>query len=181
MNILTISKEPPNPTIEWDSKELFNSGDELVVASFLASLSYEKRWLHIVTDWYTGENGDLPEDYWDFEGSTRADEWLEDWISGADGPTYQVGSEVHLPCTLKYRKTQKLFCVVDSINPERGLEYAVLRGITKRGVSKSDSQLVYWPLKNLHKLQHNGIRPNYKPITIHPPGHRLTIIFNRNY
>lgn len=44
-------------------------------------------------------------------------------------------------------------CEITEMFFEPGREYAVLRGILKRGVSKSDKQVVYWPLNELDRLE----------------------------
>lgn len=64
-----------------------------------------------------------------------------------------VGTKVFIPSNFKVRKTQKRFCIVEAIKPEEGRGYATLRGITRLGISKSDRQVVYWPLGKLDRLE----------------------------
>ena len=153
MNVLTLFRENEDARDTSEGREIGRFNDDTVLASYLASLPDNELWLYRVTVWFIGHDGDWPEEAWSFEDSFRADEWLTDFKECNDGPLYTVGSRVVLPVNARIRKGQKILCVIDSLHPELGREYAILKGITRRGVSQSSSQVVYWHLSRLHHLR----------------------------
>lgn len=140
-----------------DRKSAGHFSDPLACASYLASLPKDDLWVYDVTEWFIGHEGDWPEDAWDYQDNTRADEWLEDFVEyecdGEVNQLYTVGTRVIIPDNYKTHKAQKRLCVIDEFCPEPGREYVILRGVTQRGVSKSDRQKVYCSLNKLNHLE----------------------------
>lgn len=86
MEIYEIYKRSLENIDERESVGKFS--DPLACASYLNSLPKGSLWIYDVTEWFTGHEGDLSEDDWDYQDTTRADEWLEDFM------TYNVVIEV---------------------------------------------------------------------------------------
>lgn len=139
-------------TVSDNEDAIFKNEDSTALAAYLASLDVESRAQTLVYEWFIGFEGEYPEDKWEKMESEWASVWLDEYIR-AGNPLYTIGTRVYLPQCDKVRKSQSRFCEITQIFPEVGRQYALLIGILSKGVSKSDKQVVYWPLNRLDQLE----------------------------
>lgn len=80
MNVYTLYKEAEDDTKE-EKKEVKESNEAWDIVDYLKTQPGNEIWLYTVTTWFTGHNGDWPEDAWQIDDQSRANEWLEDWTN----------------------------------------------------------------------------------------------------
>lgn len=138
-------------TIERAGIEFASPYNEAAVAAILGSVPTNHRHALTVTEWH-GEVFDPDEPGVEYHG----DHWFDSFLSYTNDPVYCEGSRVFIGERFKVPKHQKRVCVVDTVHPEYGRNYAILRGIGKRGISRANSQVRYWHLNELWLLEWLG-------------------------